>query len=194
MTSDQPPAAIPGWQRPSLSGLASMTADALPGFEVIALDGIAAFVLGSPPEPPYTIQHGSRVAGAILSAAADSQHYQPDSLPATTLAIESAREAVLSGAHRFASRGAPGLTQLVNRIVSAAVGELEIHKDSPEEQVRSLFFYGVVAVASGPENECSELAAAGVHEVFAGWVALFGAGFVPPWRVLDNVPSAPVAD
>lgn len=194
MASEERPAPAPGWQGPSLRGLGSLTSDALPGFEIIALDGIAAFVLGSALEPPYTIQHGSRVAGAILSAAADSSNYQPQQAPSTTPAIIEARASVLGGAHRFAARGAPGLTQLVNRIVSATVGELEIHKDSPEDQARSLFFYGMLAVASGPDNECSELAATGLQEVFAGWDGLIGAGFVPPWRVLDSAASEPVAD
>lgn len=183
VTAENEPKAVPGWQRPSLNGLASLTTESLPAFEIIALDGIAAFTLGGNLKPPYTIQHGSRVASAVLSAAADSQQYRPAQQPEATDAIVGARAAVREGALTFAARGVPGLNQLVNRIVSAAVGELEIHKDAPEEQVRSLFFYSLVAVASGPRNTCSADAAAGVHEIFDAWDGVIGAGFVPPWRV-----------
>lgn len=178
------PAAVPSWQRPSLQGLAALSPEALPAFEIIALDGIAAFVLGGELAPPYTIQHGSRVASAVLSAAVESARYRPEQSPDATPAMTEARASVLAGAHRFGVRGLPGLNQLVNRIVSASVGELEVKKDSPEGQVRSLFFYGLLAVASGPENTCSELSATGVQEVFDGWDALVGSGFVPPWRVV----------
>jgi hypothetical protein len=44
----------------------------------------------------------------------------------------------------------PGLAQLLNRVITAAVGELERQSGSPEEQVRSLFRYGLLALASGP--------------------------------------------
>lgn len=190
MTSEREPKAVPGWQRPSLNGLASLTIESLPAFEIIALDGIAAFVLGGSLKSPYTIQHGSRVASAVLSAAADSGQYRPAQQPATTPAIVEARASVCEGAHQFAARGIRGLTQLVNRIVSAAVGELEIHKGTPEEQVRSLFYYGLLAVASGPENTCSTLAAAGVQEIFDAWDGLIGAGFVPPWRVTADASTS----
>lgn len=189
------PTGVPSWQRPSLQGLAALTPDALPAFEIIALDGIAAFVLGGSVAEPYTIQHGSNVASSVLSAAVESGRYSPEQSPDSTRAIAAARSSVVSGAHRLAVRGVPGLTQLVNRIVSASVGELEAKKDSPEAQVRSLFFYGMLAVASGPENTCSELAATGVMEIFDGWDAIIGAGFVPPWRVgAPTSQGAPISD
>ncbi|TWP35600.1 hypothetical protein [Leekyejoonella antrihumi] len=173
-----------GWQAASIDGLASLTLETIPAFEIITLDGIAAFVLGGSLEQPYTIQHGSRIASMVLSAAADSTRYQPEQAPPTTPAMEEARSSIQMGARGFAARRMPGLTQLVNRIVSAAVGEMEIHKESPESQVSSLFFYAMLAVASGPGNECSELTASGVREIFHGWDALVGEGFIPPWRVV----------
>lgn len=178
------PSAPPGWQRPSLQGLAALCIESAPAFEILTLDGIASFVFGGTLEPPYTIEHGSRIASAVLSAAAESTRYQPDQTPPITPAIEQARNEVQAGAHDFAALGVRGLTQVVNRIVSAAVGELEIHKEDPEAQVRSLFYFGVLALASGPGNTCSELASAGIGEVFIGWDDLIGAGFVPPWRLV----------
>jgi hypothetical protein len=72
---------------------------------------------------------------------------------------------------------------LVSRFVAAAVGELEVHRESAEGQTRSLFLYGLLAVASGPENRLSPAAADGIAAIFRGWNDQIGAGFVPPWRV-----------
>ncbi|MGI8666759.1 MAG: hypothetical protein ACR2N4_12110 [Jatrophihabitans sp.] len=67
-------------------------------------------------------------------------------------------------------------------MIPAVLGELEIHQQAPEEQTRSLFYYSILAVASGPLNLLAEAAAEGVQELFVAWDELFGAGFVPPWR------------
>lgn len=75
------------------------------------------------------------------------------------------------------------MQQLVTRFLGAAVGELEIHAGAPEEQVRSLFYYGLLAVASGPGNRLSQSSADGIGQLFVAWNDQIGAGFVPPWRV-----------
>ena len=79
--------------------------------------------------------------------------------------------------------------QLVTRFLSAAVGELEVHKDSPEVQVRSLHYYGLLAIASGPENQSNAETSESLLAAYRAWETRVGNGFVPPWRV--PAPSGP---
>lgn len=64
------------------------------------------------------------------------------------------------------------------------MGELEVHRDSADGQTRSLFTYGLLALASGPQNRVTPAAGDGVGEIFRGWDRLIGVGFVPPWRIV----------
>ena len=89
----------------------------------------------------------------------------------------------MAGAHRFAGRGGHGVHQLVTRFLAAAVGELE-RLDEPEAQVRSLFHYGLLAIASGPENRASAETSESVLASFHAWDQRIGEGLVPPWRVV----------
>jgi hypothetical protein len=171
------------WQVDGLAGLTALTPTDLPSFEILYLDSLAARLLGSGGlEPPFTVEHGAEVVAFLLQAAINAPAYVPEQIPAPTGPMTLARQAVLAGAHDLASRGMPGLAQLVNRVITAAVGELERQSGSPEEQVRSLFRYGLLALASGPDNELAVAAAEGIEEVFSAWDDLIGAGFVPPWR------------
>ncbi|MDN5794011.1 MAG: hypothetical protein L0H22_13245, partial [Brevibacterium aurantiacum] len=68
------------------------------------------------------------------------------------------------------------------RFLAAAVGELQRYQGQPEDQVRSLFYYGMLALASGPENQANAETAEGVEAAFTSWNDRIGAGFVPPWR------------
>ncbi len=179
------PAPDTNWQEPSLIGLRALDAAQLPGFEVLLLDDLAAYVMGAGPlVEPFTVEHGSRVVSALFGAIINSARYvpDPDHLPVETPAIATLRASLLDGAHALAAAGEPGLVTLVNRLVPAAVGELELHKDDPAEQTRSLFYYALLAVASGPMNLLSELAAEGAAELFLAWDAAFGNGLVLPWR------------
>lgn len=171
------------WQVDGLAGLKSLTPTDLPSFEILYLDSLAARLLGSGGlEAPYTVEHGAEVVAFLLQATINASAYVPEQIPAPTAPMTLARQAVLTGAGELAARGLPGLAQLVNRVITAAVGELERQSGSPEEQVRSLFRYGLLALASGPANELAVTAAEGVDEVFSAWDDLIGAGFVPPWR------------
>ena len=171
------------WQVDGLAGLSGLRAEDLPSFEILYLDALAARVLGTGDlEPPYTVEHGAQVVAFLLQAMTNAPAYAPGQTPTPTDLTRKAREAVLSGAHDLGARGRPGLGQLVNRLISAAVGELELHAGEPEDQVRSLFRYGLLAVASGPANELDPSAAEGVDEIFSAWDGLIGDGFVPPWR------------
>lgn len=172
------------WRADGLAGLAACRAEDVPALEIVYLDALAAYLMGNGPLPgPYTVEHGAQVVACLLSATTKAASYRPEQSPTVTEGVEAAREAVVDGAHAFAARGPAGLSQLVNRLIQAAVGELERLSAEPEEQVRSLFRYGLLAVASGPANQLTVVAADGVSEVFAAWDELIGAGFVPPWRV-----------
>lgn len=171
------------WQQPSLAGLHTLTIKAMPAFEILLIDELAAYVMGSGPlAGPYTVEHGSRVLSALFGAVINSDAYSPDQVPEASPEMERARVAFVDGAHAFAALSGPGLAQLANRLIPAVLGELEIHKDSPEEQTRSLFYYSILAVASGPLNLLAEDAANGVSELFQAWDAVLGAGLVLPWR------------
>jgi hypothetical protein len=173
----------PDWQEPSLAGLAALRIEAMPAFEVLFLDDLAGYLMGAGAlEPPYTVEHGSRVVSGLFAAIVNSMQYEPERFPEPTEGIELARKRFVQGAHDFAEQGAAGLAKLVNRVIPAVLGELEIHKDAAEEQTRSLFYYSLLAVASGPLNLLAEDAAAGCLELFQAWDAVFGNGFVPPWR------------
>ena len=172
------------WQEPSLRGLAALTVEAMPSFEVLYLDDLAAYLMGAGPlQEPYTIEHGSHVVSLLLGAVVNSAHYQPEDAPEPTDEIRGARQAFVQGAHAFAGRGPDGLIQLVNRLVPAVVGELEIHKEAPETQTSQLFHYGLLAVASGPANSLAEESAKGLRQVLLAWDELFGQGLRMPWRV-----------
>jgi hypothetical protein len=171
------------WQQPSLEGLRALTVEAMPAVEVLLLDDLAAYIMGAGPlMPPYTIEHGSRVVSALLGAIVNSTVYVPGDAPAVTDEIALARGSVVQGAQQFAERGVDGLNQLAGRLIPAAVGELELHKGSPEQQTLSLFYYALIAVASGPMNLMAPDAADGVAHAFRAWDALFGRGFTVPWR------------
>lgn len=171
------------WQVDGLQALKSLAPRDQAAFEILYLDAVAARVLGGGLEPPYTAEHGSEVVAFLLQSVARAAAYAPERSPIPSEAGTAARQAVLTGARGFADRGLPGLAQLVNRVITAAVGELEMHAGAPEEQVRALFRYGLLAVASGPGNEVSQEAAEGIDELFVAWDAVIGRGFVPPWRV-----------
>lgn len=68
--------------------------------------------------------------------------------------------------------------------VSVVISRAEIHRESAEAQTRSLFYFGLLAVASGPKNLLTQTAADGIMEVFKAWDGQIGAGFVPPWRIV----------
>src|SRR5665647_1172630 len=171
------------WQQPSLRGLVCLAVETMPAFEVLFLDDIAAYLMGPGPlEPPYTVEHGSRIVSALLGAIVNAARYTPEEAPALTPEISTARASFVQGAHDFAALGVDGLAQLVNRLVPAVVGELEIHKEAPEQQTCSLFYYGLLAVASGPSNMLDEDAATGVMHIFRAWDEEFGKGFIVPWR------------
>lgn len=175
--------AAPNWQEPSMRALAALTLEAMPSLEVLFLDDLAAYLMGSGPlEEPYTIEHGSHVLSLLLGAVVNSAHYQPEETPAMADEMLTARESFVQGAHDFAGRGAQGVIQLVNRLVPAIVGELEIQKEAPEAQTSQLFHYGMLAVASGPANSLSDEAATGFRQILLGWDRLFGQGFKVPWR------------
>jgi hypothetical protein len=176
------------WRSQSVGGLTRLSVDVMPAMELIYLDGLAAHLLGTnAPVSPYTIEHGTAIASLLLRAVTDA--------PAVELDFETddrepasapAREAVVDGAHRLAGRGRHGVHQLVTRFLAAAVGELEQHKEAPEAQVRSLFYYGLLAIASGPENKATAETADSVLAAFHAWDERIGAGFVPPWRIVTQ--------
>jgi hypothetical protein len=173
------------WQRVSAEGLAGLSLDRLPAAELLFLDGLAVYLMGpDAPTPPYTIEHGTVIVGHLLRALVDCSNLEVEGSPQSSAEMSEARAAILEGAHLFAPRGVAGVKQLVNRFLVAAVGELEIHKESAEEQTRSLFYYGLLAVASGPNNRLTQAAADGILHVFNAWDEQIGAGFVPPWRVV----------
>jgi hypothetical protein len=187
LTADTSPSAE-NWQDLSLAGLRAIELEAMPSFEVLLLDDLAVYTMGCGPlPPPFTVEHGSRVVSALLGAVINSARYTPTQTPVASRNMATVRERFVRGARDFAARGRPGLSQLVNRIIPAALGELEIHKDAPEDQTRSLFYYAVLAVASGPLNLLEEDAAAGALELFDAWDEVFGSGFVLPWR--QEVPA-----
>ena len=175
----------PDWQHQAVEGLGALTAKRVPAWELLFLDALAAQLLGpARPQPPYTVEHGTVAAGYLLRAVADSALVTLEVSPDPTPGITEARVAITAGARAFARQGRPGVQHLVNRFLGAAVGELEVHRDSAEGQTRSLFCYGFLAVASGPENRLTPEAGDGVGEIFQGWDSLIGAGFVPPWRIV----------
>ena len=172
------------WQRLSAAGLKDLSLERLPAAELLFLDGLAAHLMGpDAPESPYTIEHGTAMVGHLLRALVDCSMLEVQGCPEQTPQMADARTAIVEGASQFATRGLPGVKQLVNRFLAAAVGELEIHKESAEAQTRSLFFYGLLAVASGPDNRVAQPAADGVLEIFKAWDEEIGDGFVPPWRI-----------
>lgn len=174
------------WQGQALAGLRTLTVEIMPAMELLYLDGLAAHLLGADaPEPPYTIEHGSTIVSLLLRALVDAPTVELDLQPSDLEDASSVgRESVVDGAQRFAQRGGPGVHQLVSRCLAATVGELEQHKEEPEFQVRSLFYYGLLAIASGPENQTNEETSESVLAAFAAWDERIGSGFVPPWRIV----------
>ena len=166
-----------------MRGLVALELGAMAGFEVLFIDELAGYLMGAGAlEPPYTVEHASRVVSALLGAVVNSARFVPDRSPELTEPMAEARAAFVQGAHDFAAKGSQGLAQLLNRLIPAVLGELEIHRDAPEEQTSSLFYYSLLAVASGPLNVLDQDAAAGVSELFLAWDEVFGNGYIPPWR------------
>lgn len=177
-------ASTESWQSQSVAGLAQLSVGVMPAMELLYLDGLAAHLLGpDTPVPPYTIEHGTTIASLLLRALTDAPavelHVEPDD---RVEALAVSREAVVDGARQLARRGGIGAQQLVTRFLTAAVGELEQHREAPEAQVRSLFYYGLLAIASGPENKTNGETSESVLAAFRYWEERIGNGFVPPWR------------
>jgi hypothetical protein len=171
------------WQQQSLVGLGALTVETMPAFEVLLLDDLAAYLMGGGPvPPPYTVEHASRILSGLLGAVVNSARYEPEDVPVTTDEIALARLHVVRGAHRFAELGVTGINQLASRLIHAALGELELRKSAPEQQTWSIFYYALLAVASGPANLLDPDAADGVAHIFRAWDEVFGRGFVVPWR------------
>lgn len=179
------------WQSQSVAGLTRLGLDTMPAMELIYLDGLAIHLLGpEAPAAPYTIEHGSAIVSQLLRAVNDAQLANLDlGSDDPDPGLIPARAAVVAGAHRLAGRGGHGVHQLVTRFLAAAVGELERNQDEPEAQVRSLFYYGLLAVASGPENQANLETSESISAVFHDWDRRIGDGFVPPWRLLGEQSS-----
>ncbi|HWO60314.1 MAG TPA: hypothetical protein VNO31_09800 [Umezawaea sp.] len=145
------------WQQASIEGLAALTVDAMPAVEVLLLDDIADYLMGAGPrQPPYTVEHGSRVVSALFGAVVNARTFTPSQVPAPTPEITAAREQIVRGAHDFAAGGVTGISRLANRVIPATLGELETHQKSPEKQTCLVFYFALLAVASGPRNLLDE--------------------------------------
>ncbi|MCW2529156.1 MAG: hypothetical protein JWM76_4016 [Pseudonocardiales bacterium] len=175
-----------GWQAPSLAGLKAIELQAMPAFEVLLLDDLAAYLMGAGSlEPPYTVEHGSRVISALFGAVINSALYSPEKTPPVSESMLAARERFVDGAHGLAQLGIKGVDKLVSRLIPAILGELETHKEAPEQQTGAVFYYCLLAVESGPLNLLDEGAATGTMELFAGWDQVLGDGLVLPWRTVN---------
>jgi hypothetical protein len=171
------------WQQASLEGLAALTVEAMPGVEVLLLDDLAEYLMGAGHrQPPYTVEHGSRVVSALLGAVVNAARFTPSHVPAPTPEITAARAQIVRGAHEFAAGGVGGISRLANRVIPATLGELETHQASPEKQTCLVFSYALLAVASGPRNVLDDESAIGVMQIFQAWDAVLGQGVVLPWR------------
>src|ERR1700712_3216572 len=63
------PAALPDWRQLGVNGLHRLTAADLPGMEILYLDEVAAYLMGSGPlTGPYTVEHGTQVVSCLLRA------------------------------------------------------------------------------------------------------------------------------
>ncbi|SDJ25491.1 hypothetical protein SAMN04488074_101905 [Lentzea albidocapillata subsp. violacea] len=176
------------WQHDSLNGLSALSVDTMPAVEVLLLDDIAAYLMGSGPlQPPYTVEHGSRIVSGLFGAIVNAASFTPAQVPAPTSEIKIAREQVVRGAHDFAGRGVDGIGHLTNRLIPAVLGELETYQASPEKQTCLIFYYALLAVASGPRNLLDDESAIGVMQIFEGWDQALGQGYRPPWR--QSTPS-----
>lgn len=182
----------PDWQSASIQGLERLTTDHVPAVELLYLDALAVHLLGpEAPEPPYTLEHGTAIVGLLLQAVANAPLVVPELEADPAAGADEthdvsavARAAVADGAQRLASRGGPGVHRVATRFLTAAVGELEQHAADPESQVRSLFYFGLLAIASGPENQTNAEVADGILAAFHRWDQRIGEGYVPPWRVV----------
>lgn len=179
------------WQSVAVAGLGQLSLEAMPAMELLYLDRLAAHLLGpEAPEPPYTIEHGATIVSLLLQAVKDAPVVVADLEPGDHDEPQGpARQAVVDGAHQLAETGALGAHRLAKRFLPAAVGELEQHKEDPEAQVRSLFYYGLLAIASGPANSASAETSDGLLAAFRSWDERIGQGFVPPWRITS--PATP---
>jgi hypothetical protein len=173
------------WQHQCVEGLGRLEIGHVPAVELVYLDALAAHLLSADaPSPPYTIETGTVFTSMLLRAVVSAPAVVLDG-PAEDASLSSGREALVAGAHGFAGRGGHGVQQLVSRHLSAAVGELERHSSSPDEQVRSLYFYGLLAIASGPENQTCDEVAESIMASLQHWDEQIGSGFVPPWRLVS---------
>lgn len=177
-------AQVASWQGQSAAGLAALSMPVMPAVELLLLDGLAAHLFGpDAPVQPYTIQHGTTLVSLLLRAVNDAPGINlgtagPDGHPV----LDVARQAVVDGAHALGNRRGQGAHQLASRFLTAAVGELERHKDDPETQVRSLFHYGLLAIASGTENKANADISEGILTAYDGWASRIADDFEPPWR------------
>ena len=177
-------AQIVSWQGQSAAGLSGLSAPAMPALELLLLDGLAAHLFGpEAPAQPYTIQHGTVAVSLLLRAVNDAPAIDLEgSAQDDDPALGAARQAVVDGAHALGRKRGHGAQQLASRFLTAAIGELERHKDAPESQLQSLFCYGLLAIASGTENKANADISDGILSAFHTWASRIADGFIPPWR------------
>jgi tetratricopeptide (TPR) repeat protein len=170
------------WETNAITSLRNLKLEDTPGFELLLIDALARWcVSDSNPGRDYDEQHAAVAITALLSAVESASSYEGTIRPEATEEITRARTQVVAGAHELADT-ANGLTLLITRLMPAALGELTSHTGDPGAQVAWLYYYSLLAVASGRSSAVDEAVLRGLMASFDAWDALMADGFMPLGR------------
>jgi hypothetical protein len=166
----------------TIAALRHLSLEDLPGLEILLLDDLAAWASSADnPGHGYGEDHGGLVISALLSAVERAGSFRSIQTPAESREIVAAREKVVAGAHELAD-AADGLTLLTTQLMPAAIGELRRNAGQPTAQAYWLYYYSLLLLASGTEEDAGDTAMRGITEAFDAWNRLMADGFVPSWR------------
>ena len=157
--------------------LGALRRERVPALEFALIDGLTTWLFSDAnPGADYDDDAAAQVISVLFGAMSDARDVEPAASPSDDDGVGTARDALVTGAHQL-SEG-HGVTTLIMRVMPAVVGELTAHAGDPAKQLRSAYFYLLLAVATGTAELGVPEVAEGLQASFAVWGGLFASGAV----------------
>jgi hypothetical protein len=178
-----------GWEAKQLAALRGLSLEDMPGLEFLLLDGLRGWIRSDAnPGGGYEQDHAAQLSGVLLMALGHARSFRPGHTPVLSADVLTARQRVVAGARELGQD--KQLQLLFSRLMPGAVGELRKHAGDRDAQVRSLYLYFLLVLASGTRASADLSSTPGLTASFDAWDALQVAesGTVAPPERLEDYP------
>lgn len=154
-----------------LDAMASLTVDDMPALEELFIGWLVGGIQEVQHDGPATADDASQILGWLQLALMGCLGERPERQPSVTTEIAAYREAFVTGAHAFASRGEEGMQHFVVRLIPAVQGELDKGRGDLDSQLRGAYQWSMLGIASGYEDESGPAfwALQGIIGSLIGW-------------------------